>query len=208
MADTTATDVLVIVFNAMSPDEQDEALGRLTDVRAHRDSAGESHMAYCIRSLRRVAEHVGRVPSSDDYRLAQPELTAAGEDIETFSRLYRAFDSNWRRVREALELSESNTVRKIEARFRSRRVGKVWRFTDEMLRETMARCVEHYGRPPMVSEFDWWRDRELELAKARGDDALHLPSPSPYRRRYGSWEGALVAFGYTPEQLAQRLEQP
>ena len=34
---------------------------------------------------------------------------------------------------------------------------------------------------------------------------LHLPSASPYRKRWGDWEAALLHFGYTPEQVAERL---
>jgi hypothetical protein len=132
---------------------------------------------------------------------------AAGEHVEGFMRVSRHFGS-WRRAKEALALSEVTTARRIEARFRYRRVGKVWRFTEDTLRETLASCVEHYGRPPMVAEFEWWRDRELELARAEGNDAAHLPSPSPYRRRWGTWEAALLHFGYTPDQVAERLEQP
>jgi hypothetical protein len=58
-----------------------------------------------------------------------------------------------------------------------------------------------------VAEFEWWRDREFELARAEGNDALHIPSPTPYRRRWGTWEAALLHFGYTPDQVAERLEQ-
>jgi hypothetical protein len=48
-----------------------------------------------------------------------------------------------------------------------------------------------------------------QLAKARGDDdALHLPSTSPYRKRFGTWEAALLHFGFTPEQVSARLERP
>jgi hypothetical protein len=86
-------------------------------------------------------------------------------------------------------------------------MGKVWRYTDDTLRETLARCVEHYGRPPLVAEFDWWRQRELELAAAQGNPDLHRPSPTPYRKRWKTWEGALLHFGYTPEQTAERHEQ-
>jgi hypothetical protein len=68
------------------------------------------------------------------------------------------------------------------------------------------RCVEHYRRPPLVAEFEWWRDREFQLARAQGnDDTLHLPSSSPYRRRYGSWEGGLLHFGFTLDEVALRL---
>lgn len=45
-----------------------------------------------IRSLRLVAERVGRSPTIDDYRAAQAELVAAGEDVEPFRRLYRYLD--------------------------------------------------------------------------------------------------------------------
>lgn len=58
-----------------------------------------------------------------------------------------------------------------------------------------------------MAEFEWWRDHELELARAEGNDALHLPSPNPYRRRWGSWEAALLYFGDTPDRVAERLEQ-
>jgi hypothetical protein len=58
-----------------------------------------------------------------------------------------------------------------------------------------------------VAEFDWWRERQFELAQAEGNDALHLPSPHPYRKPWGSWEGALRHFGYDPELSGTRLEQ-
>ncbi len=204
---TTAADALVIVFAALDAEEQAEALERMTEVRARREAGEESDTARFIRSLRLVADHVGHQPSVDDYKHARAELVASGHEVESFTRLLRHFGA-WRRAKEALALSETTSARRIEARFRHRRVGKVWRFTDDTLGETLARCVEHYGRPPMVSEFDWWRDRELELARAEGNDALHLPSPSPYRRRWKSWEAALLHFGYTPDQVAERLEQP
>lgn len=57
-------------------------------------------------------------------------------------------------------------AQRAEARFRFRRVGKVWRYTEATLRETPEACVGHYGRPPVVAEFDWWRQRELALAQA------------------------------------------
>lgn len=203
----TAADALVIIFAALDPDEQRESLQRLTEMQARREAGEESATARFIRSLRLVADYVGHEPSVGEYKQAWDELTAAGHEVESFARLLRHFGS-WRRAKEALALSETTTVRRIEARFRFRRVGKVWRFTEDTLRETMVRCVEYYGRPPMVSEFEWWRDRELELAQAEGNDALHLPSPSPYRRRWGGWEAALLHFGFTPDQVAERLEQP
>jgi len=59
-----------------------------------------------------------------------------------------------------------------------------------------------------VPEFEHWRERELELARAEGNDTLQLPSATPYRRRWKTWEGALLHFGYTPEEAAQRYQQP
>lgn len=57
----------------------------------------------------------------------------------------------------------------------------------------------------MVAEFDWLRQRELELAAAEGNDALHLPSAMPYRKRWGSWGKALLHFGYDPKLCGTRL---
>lgn len=204
---TTAADVLLVLFQHLTRDEQDDVYERLTDHRARVASGEQSITGQMITSMRRVAEHVGDELSPDLYRAAYRELRDAGEDVEEFSRVVRHFGS-WRRAKEALALSETTTVRKIEARFRFRRVGKVWRYTEQTLRETLADCVEHYGRPPMVAEFEWWRQRELELAAAQGNDAMHLPSPTPYRRQWGCWEDALRHFGYTPEQTELRHEQP
>jgi hypothetical protein len=98
------------------------------------------------------------------------------------------------------------TTKRIEARFRERRLGKVWCYTEDLLRETLLRAAEHWGRPPSTQEFEWWRERELELAAASGDRNAFLPSTSPYRMRFGTWEAALLHFGFTPEQAALRLE--
>lgn len=161
-------------------------------------------MARYVRSLRRVAEELGRTPTSDEYREVQPRLVAAGEAVESFSRLYRFF-GNWARAREALDLSETTTPRRIEARFRSRKLGKVWRYDEDDLRDALARATAHYGYPPSTTEFDWWREREFELARATGQPEPHLPSVSPYRRRYNGWERALLHFGYSEQDVERRL---
>lgn len=36
---------------------------------------------------------------------------------------------------------------------------------------------------------------------------MHLPVDSVYRRRWKGWEAALLHYGYTPEEVARRLEQ-
>jgi hypothetical protein len=52
-----------------------------------------------------------------------------------------------------------------------------------------------------------WRERQIGLARAQGEEYPHIPSTSPYRVRWKTWEGALLNFGYTPEEVALRLEQ-
>ncbi len=46
----------------------------------------------------------------------------------------------------------------------------------------------------------------LELARAQGADALHVPRTGPYRRRWENWESALLYCGCTPEQVTQRFD--
>jgi len=58
---------------------------------------------------------------------------AVVEDVEPFSRLYKSFDSSWPPAVEALGLAEVTTRRRIDARFRNRKLGKVWHHTEETL---------------------------------------------------------------------------
>jgi hypothetical protein len=195
-----------MVFPALAREEQDRALVRLNDIRLLRTGAGETQMARCLRSLTRVAECVGHIPGVDEYKQVSAELIATGEDIESFSRLYRYFDTSWARAREALDISETSTSRGVEARFRNRRVGRTWRYTHDALRDAVLAAAEHWGRPPTISEYEWWRYRQIQLAEAAGADEPHLPTYSPFRTRWGGWEETLLHFGLSAEQVAERLQ--
>jgi hypothetical protein len=203
---TTGSDIIVASYQVLAEAEQDETFERLHQLRLAKEAGTESEMARFLRSLQRVAHELGRTPTADEYREVQPALAAAGEEVESFSRVYRFFGS-WPRAREAVDLSHlpRQTPRRIEARFRQRRLGKVWRYDEDDLRETLARSASHYGYPPSTNEFEWWRQRELELAQAAGREDAHLPSCGPYRKRWGGWEQALLHFGYSPEELERRL---
>ncbi len=207
MSPTSGADALVVLYEALPPDEKDAAYARIYEARLRAGKVAETELARHVRSLRRVADALGHEPGVDEYRHVSRVLIAEGEDLEPFARLYRFFGSSWPRAREALQLSEGASTEHVEARFRNRKLGKVTRYTEDVLRETLARATAHYRRPPSVDEFGWWRERQLELARAEGEDRPHLPSDSPYRLRWKTWEGALLHFGYTPEQVALRLEQ-
>ncbi len=204
MAATSAPDLLLTAFNSLAPDQQEEAFARIGDARLTRLAGDDGETARMIRSLRRVAEYVGVELTPDNYRAARKELISEGEQIVELSALIRFFDT-WKKAKEALGLSATETPLKIEARFRARLLGKVHRYGDEKLRETLLRCAGELARPPLVVEFTLWRQRELELAKARGEE-LFLPSDSPYRRRWGSWENVLLHFGFSREEIESRLE--
>lgn len=204
MAATSGSQLVAVAFGALAPEEQEEAFARISDIRLTRLAGEESETAIFIRSLRRVADVAGGELSPDLYRRVRRELVAAGEEIAEFNAVSRHFGS-WRAAKEALGLSEVETPLKIEARFRSRLMGKVHRYREETLRETLERCARDLGHVPLVIEFEHWRQRELEMAKARGEE-LFLPSDSPYRRRWGTWEAALRHFGFEPEEIEARLE--
>ncbi len=204
---TTGPDLVLVAYAALDPDEQEEVFEALEEARRREEAGNESQTGRLIRFLVRAAEETGHEPTPDDYRTVRKQLLAHGEEIAPFGQVVRHFGS-WRRAKEAATLSRDVSARRIEARFRSRRLGKVWRYTEEMLRETLDRCVDDLGHVPQVAEFDWWRQREFELARAQGNDALHLPSAGPYRRRWGSWEAALLRLGFSPDQVEERLERP
>jgi hypothetical protein len=201
---TTAADVLAAAFAVLEPDEQEVSFARLAEIRLQRIAGEDGETARHIRSLRAVAAHVGEELTPDIYRAARRELVKGGEEAVEFNALVRFFGS-WRLAKEALELSVDSTPLQIEARFRRRLVGKIQRYREATLRETLVRCAEDLGRPPLVIEYEHWRQREIELAKAGGDE-LFLPSSSPFRRIWGSWDNALIECGFAPEEVEARLE--
>jgi hypothetical protein len=206
---TTGVDLLVAAWRQLDADEREEAFDRLAELRLAEQAGEDSETGRYLRALMTVEQHVGKSPSPNDYRAVRNALAAEGVELPPIGHIIDHFEQ-WSLAKEALELhaqqTKYTTARRIDARFRSRQLGKVWRYTPETLAETMERCVQAIGRPPRVAEFDWWRERELELAKARGDHHLHLPSASPYRKRWKSWDAALVALGYDPEWVAERFD--
>jgi len=204
---TPATDAVLILFSALDDAEQQEIVERIATIRAIDGVSAESASAPFLRSLRRVTEFIGHEPMVDEYKDACAALREAGEDIIGFSAIVRHWGT-WRRAKEALDLSRQTSVRNVEARFRHRRVSKIWRYTEATLRETLERVVVYYGAIPTIQEFDAWRQRELRLATAEGNDALQVPSTRPFRERYHGWENALLHFGYAAEEIAKRLERP
>lgn len=202
---TTAPELLLIAYRALDPSEQEQAYELIHEARVQRLAGEDSETGRMLRSLRRVTELLGEVPGIDEYKRVQKTLAAEGEQLESVSRVYKHFGS-WHLAKEAVGLSEITTARRIDARFASRKLGKVWRYTDQTLRDVLSRCTSDLGHVPQVAEFEHWRQRELELAQARGED-LHLPSATPYRRRWGTWEKALLSFGYSQAEIDGRLER-
>src|SRR3954451_18783231 len=121
---TPAPDLLLVAFNALSLEEQEAAYRLMTEARIQRIAGDDSETGRCIRSLRRIAEHVGDELTPDNYRDAYRALKEDGEDVLEINALIRHFGS-WRLCKEALGLSEVTTPLKIDARFRSRLLGKV-----------------------------------------------------------------------------------
>jgi hypothetical protein len=199
MSATAAADIVVIAFQSLTAGEQDEAFVRIKELRLQRLAGTDAEISRFIKGLALVQQRVEGEMSVDDYREWIPKLRADGQDIPPLSQVTKYFGS-WSRAKEALLMADDETPLKIDARFRARRVGKVHRYRDSVLEETVKRCAEYVGHPPLVVEFEVWRRRELELAKAQGQD-ISVPSSSPYRTRFGSWEAALLHFGFSQEEI-------
>jgi hypothetical protein len=180
---------------------------QITDLRLRSQGADETVAERLIRSVRLVADVDGEVPTAERYREVSKAQRATGEDLATTNELL-AFFRTWRLVREAAELAQTTSARRIEARFRSRRVAKVWRYSEDVLGATLIECAATLGdRAPTVAEFEWWREGRLQAARAAGDDALHLPSPNPYRKSWKTWERALEHFGFDQDARDGRFQQ-
>lgn len=208
MSETTGVSVVLAVFALLTPEEQDAAFKKLREQRLTSEGFAETEMALYVKSLRVVAEAIGHTPGVTEYKEVSAVLIAEGrEDVQPFTRLYKYFGKSWALAQEALELSGETSTLAIEARFAHRRLGKPVEYSEDVLRETLARAVEHFGRPPNSTEYYWWRARQLELARAQGEKHPHIPTDGPYRHRWKSWEAALLHFGYTPDAIAHRLER-
>jgi hypothetical protein len=199
MSVTPAAELVAVLYQTLTPGEQEDAFQKIKELRLRQLAGTEAEIGRFIRGLALVQEQVDGELSVDDYRAWYPKLQKRGHDVPPLSQVTKHFGS-WRRAKEALLLSEDETALKIEARFRSRRVGKVHRYREETLGETLKRCAEFVGHAPLVVEFEAWRFREIELAKARGEE-IALPSDSPYRTRYGTWEKALLNFGFSKADI-------
>lgn len=204
MSNTSGVDVLLASFHALTPDEQQEALGVCQESWLRSIEAGRSQATDILRSLKRVADELGETPGIEDYKRVRKELD--DPEVLPSSQILRFFQGSWHRAREALDLSEVETPRRIQAQFAKRRLGKIWKYTDQTLRDTLRRAADEIGHAPQVAESNWWRERQIELAKSKGED-IHLPSPTPYRNRFGTWEDALLRYGFGREEIEKRLER-
>jgi hypothetical protein len=200
--ETPAVDIVLAAFMALSVAEQEVALRscqsswlQLTDL----GSEGEQ----IIKSLVRASEIAGSAPGIEEYKAIRNQQ---GEDLVPASRILKHFGGSWHRAKEAIDLTQVNSVRRIEERFAKRQLGKIWKYTDQTLRESLLQAADEIGHAPQVAEYSWWRERQLEIARTRGEE-VHLPSPTPYRKRFGSWEAALKHYGFSAEEIDARLER-
>jgi hypothetical protein len=200
---TTAIELVVVAYQALPAREQDELLSKLQALRLQRQAGEQSETERMLSSLQLVSQLVGRSPAeltSDDYRAAiRAEIKNGGPGIEPLSRVIKHFGS-WRLAKEALTLAGEHSALQIEARFASRRLGRVHSYSEEVLRETLRRCAAELGHSPAVGEFKAWRQKELELARAQGRRDYYLPSLNAYRRHNTHWRDTLRVFLDRSEQ--------
>ena len=201
---TRAVDLLAIAFAALPDAEQDEALARLRDVQLARLAEAEGESAFYLRAMRRVAEANGGDLTPDLYKRTRAALRH--EDLPSLSSVIRYYGT-WANAKEAIGLGETSTAALIDARFRRRLQGLNPHYRSEELEAALRACASELGRPPLVSEYEAWRQRELELARTRGEYG-RVPGPEAFRRRFGGWEKALQACGYSTDELYVRLESP
>lgn len=190
--------------------EQKKALRQMQVIDLDRRVGDETADELMVRSVKTAAVFVGDAGaalSPASYREARKQLAATGTHIEEINKVIRHFGT-WVLAKEAASLADDVTAARINARFRSRKQGKIWRYTDSVLRSAILDCsAELGGRAPRLSEFEFWRDRQLELARAAGNVDKHLPSGTPYRKRFGTWEKALAWAGFSNEQITGRFYQ-
>ena len=66
MSPASGADALVVLYEALPPEEQYAAYERIYESRLRQQKVAETELAMHVRSLRRVAEVLGREPGDDD----------------------------------------------------------------------------------------------------------------------------------------------
>jgi hypothetical protein len=93
----------------------------------------------------------GRRFSPNSLRFLAEQALAFGCERASENGYAKRADS---RREVALQLSGETSARGIEVRFRNRKLGRIARYTEDALRETLAKATKHYRRPPNVEEFE------------------------------------------------------
>jgi hypothetical protein len=204
----SGVELLIIGYRALGPVEQDDLLDALQSIRLEREAGEQTKTELMIGSLARVRELIGHAPTVTEYRQAiRKEMAGEIElNLEPLSRVIPHFGS-WRMAREALELTEQHTPRRIEAMFRNRRVGRVHQYSEATLKDSLRACADALGHVPQCREYGRWREQEIELAQAQGNKTFQLPGVGPYRARWGTWPEVLKACGFAEVEIASRLER-
>jgi hypothetical protein len=159
-------------------------------------------------ALARCVGDLGRIPlvaEYDEWRLRELALARTrGEAARVpSSAVFRRRHRTWEKALLEHGYSPDEIYLRLEPTPERRdRLAKVDRYSEETLRATLLECVAELGHVPLVDEFEAWRRRVRARSRAR---RLVLPSDSPYRRRYGSWEKALLHFGFSEGEIAERL---
>jgi hypothetical protein len=157
-------------------------------------------------SLARCAAELGRVPLASEYEAWRTKELALARTRGEVGRVpgveaFRRRHGGWEKALTASGYSSEQLYVRLEAPDRHPRLAKVWRYRDETLGRVLRECARDLGHPPLVAEFQAWRIARLERTGAR---AVGLPTDSPYRRRFGSWRGALRAYGFSEEEISTR----
>jgi Homing endonuclease associated repeat len=203
-ARTSAVDLFVHLFGVLEAEEQEQAYVRISDLRLVQLAELGGETAVFVAAMRRFADLADGELTAERYRAVQRQEAREGRELPSLSAVIRFFGS-FALAKEAVRLSDVSSARKIEARFRARVTGRGPHFSADEVRAALAACVAELGRVPLVAEYDEWRTKELALKRARGEVA-RVPSPTVFRRRHRTWERALLAHGYSPDEVHVRLE--
>ena len=197
---------MLAAYRALPPEEQESLFAKIRQLRLEQLAVADSDAARYLASLVKVAGHLGATPTSENYKQAHAELTAAGEEVLHLSSVIRYYGS-WRLAKEALELAGYYRPRMIDARFRRRRTRRPRHTREDELRDALQACAADLGRAPLVREYEDWCEEQRDLARSRGEE-LWLPSVATFRRRHKTWEKALLHYGLDLRSVYARLEQP
>jgi hypothetical protein len=194
-ADRLAVSCLLVAARELPAQGCWELAMMLVALMAERSSDPRvSRRAVCVAAVQMVAEALGEPPSLRAYEQHRTRLGASGIVLPKAHLITRVFRGWVNALTAAGCPPRDNRRRRVDAAVHAPLVP---RFTDRECIDALVAAAAELGRAPTVRAYAAWRERRLRVLRPKRMVAA-VPHEDTVRRRFGTWNQALIAANLDP----------